>query len=1120
VQSENPPVGTQPVTPGGSITISGSRPGTASILVDGFDVSANGYSRAGITFSADVIQQLTVQQNGLPAEYGRTGGGIINQATRSGGRQYHGALRWRHEDPYFEAATFGLAGIRRDFHQQIFEANLSGPIPKAGKTFFFAAFEPYRAFENQYGRRRVPTPGELGGYFGDATHGYSYDLLNATTLKNAGYAAALQQQLSTHQENINNDYPVNAQGFPDGAKYTNTNSITPIANNDVSAQLAANPLAMYIVQRSPTPTKPGPYTLFDFPDGHYSPDGLNAYTARGVSNTDNRYNIRVDHDFHSGDHLFGRFSYVPVLGTRYAYYGPTELDNIPTDQFVSQDAEIGYTHIVGGSKLNELRISYLRLNRFRGPNAGGLSEDYGAMLGLLPATQGKGFPSINFSGSNNLQNIGLGGADTDGGRSIDINQGVADDFSFVKGRHSIKVGGEYRELQQDRLDNSNTLGGTYTFYSSDTSGPGQNGSALASLYLGVLGGSTSAVQQQGFQPYDYRWNYVAGYIMDDWKIVRNVTLNIGLRYQVETPRTEKYDEQGSFVPNVNGNVTATLNKVTYTTTATGAFCFSGQCGLGRGLWPTNFHSFEPRIGFAWAPKRFMTVRGSYSLIHTPLTGLGGLISPNLVNAASFAGETVGTTLNNGTVLDTITNPAAAIPRVGGYKASGGPLFQFASSTSAPILPNITQSKTVPYVQLYSASFQFQVSRTLVLEASFAGQKGTHLFTQPRDTNIASYGTVIGDIQQHRNLGSYIFVNQNYENQYVTLQQYQRPYTQFYNNSIQTAFDRLGSSNYNAFYFSGNQRMGQNFSVYGSFAWSKTMDNSSSGQLDQSTAIDSYGFEHPQTPYDFTGEYSYSTFDQPVRTTLGYSYLIPTGRGQRFGGNASRLKQLLIGGYRTSGNFSAQSGYPLFLLQGNQGFFVSTCPIGQTCEGQTSATTASTFTLGNQGSSAIQNLSLRPDRIKGLPIINKNWKKDPYGTTTGGGYLLNCASPSVQCPFATSGSLDNPRIGNLARTLGDVRNPRSIYFDASLRKEVQLHGRYSLRLDVDALNVLNHANFFMSGSDAPSRRAVFSSSTNGNYLNGLNGGAATPYQYNGTFGTLSSGATTTGRVIALGANLLF
>ncbi len=1118
VQSENPPVGTQPVTPGGSLSITGGRPGSSSVLVDGFDISLNGYARAGITFSADAIQQLTVQQNGLPAQYGRTSGGIINQATRSGGRDYHGTFRWRHQDPYFESATYGLAGIRRDFHQQIFEALVSGPVPHAGKTFFLGAYEPYRGFENQYGRRRVPTPGELGGFFGDATHGFSYDLLNATTLKTSGYAAAVAEQLRTGQQKLYYEYPLNAQNIPFGVKYASSNLAKVIANNDVSQQIGINPLAKYIIGKTPTPANPGPYVKFDFPDGSYSPDGLNAYTARGVTNTDNRFSGRVDHDFNNGDHLFGRFSYVPVVGSRYAYYGPTELDNIPTDSFVSQNAALQYTHILSGQKVNELRVSYLRVNRFRGPSAG-LDKDYGAALGLLPATQGVGFPSINFSGSNNLQNIGLGGADADGGRSLDVNQGVADDFSFVRGRHAFKIGGEYRELQQDRLDNSNTLGGTYTFYSSDTSGPGTNGSALASLYLGVLGGSNSALQQQGFQPYYYRWNYLAGYIQDDWKALPNLTVNLGLRYQVETPRTEKYNEQGSFVSTITG----TAGTGTSAGAATGAFCFSGSCGLGRGLWPTNFKSFEPRIGFDYSPHPRMTVRGSYALMHTPLSGLSGLIAPNLVQSASFAGQNVGTSLNNGYFLDILSNPAAPIPRIGGSQPAGGPLFTFSSSTSAPTLPLIQQTNAVPYVQLWSFSTQFAVTKSTVMEATYVGQHAVHLFSQPRDTNVASYNTVLADIQQHQNLSGFIYKNGYGLNGFTTLQQQQRPYQQFYNNSIQNAFDRFGDSNYNALYIDGNQRITHGLSVFASFSWSKSMDNSSNGNLDQSIVTDTYGFEHPQTPYNFNGEYSYSTFDQPVRTTAGYSYQLPFGHNKAFGSGTGTFKQLLIGGFSTSGNFSAQSGYPLFLTLGNPGYFVSTCPVGgnsTSCPGYSGTVTSATYTLGNNGSASIQNPSLRPNRIAGLPIINKNWKQDPYGTTTGGGYLLNCASPNVTCPFTVPGSLNNPTTGNLARTLGDVRNPRTIYFDASLRKDIKLYDKYHLRLDVDAINVLNHANFFMSGSDIGSRRNIFSSSVQTNYLNGLNGGAAAPYQYNGTFGTLSSGATTNGRVIGLGAQFSF
>jgi hypothetical protein len=151
VQSEDPSVYTQPTTTGGSLAIGGGRPGSTEQLVDGFDVTMIGYARAGITFSANSINQVTVQSDGLSAQYGRTGGGIINQSTASGTSQYHGIVSYRHYDPFFEAATYGQGGLRQDAHQNIFSGAVGGPLPlpHIKNTFFFASYEPLRAMNWQ-----------------------------------------------------------------------------------------------------------------------------------------------------------------------------------------------------------------------------------------------------------------------------------------------------------------------------------------------------------------------------------------------------------------------------------------------------------------------------------------------------------------------------------------------------------------------------------------------------------------------------------------------------------------------------------------------------------------------------------------------------------------------------------------------------------------------------------------------------------------------------------------------------------------------------------------------------------------------------------------------------------
>src|SRR5579859_55240 len=1057
IQSENPGIFTQPNTPGASLAISGGRPGSASQLVDGFDVTLSGYPRAGVTFSADSIHEVTVQENGLPAQYGRTGGGIINQSTASGTSQYHGSAGWRHKEPFLEANTFGSASPPEQ-HQNLFGGTFGGPIPLPSlkqNTFFFTSVEPLRATDQNLIRRRVATPDELQGNFHN-----SLDLLDQTTLRTQGYAAALA---APRVGGIYYQFNLNAQGFPIGKQLTPSTKYMHVPNDSLAAEVMANPIAQFLNGLQPTLSNPGRFMRFLHPDGSYDSDGNNALTDRAVTNTDNRYNIRVDHDFRDSDHVFVRYTRVPVSGLRYDFFGPTSPANqIATDAITSQNAAINYTHTFGGSRVNELRLSYLRSDRFRGPTTASLNQDYGAMLGLTPAVLGKGFPTFAFG--NGLSSIGSGGNQADGGRSLDVNFGVGDDFSMLLGKHTIKFGGEWRALQLNRLDDSDLYGGQYSFNRNLTNNGSIGGSSLASFDLGLI--STYAIRSA--QPFYYRWKYLGLYVQDDWKVLSKLTLNFGMRYNLETPRKEKNDLQGTVFPGVPG----TLNGLA----TSGAFLFSGHNGLAETLWPTNYHGFEPRVGFSYAPVSFMTVRGAYSLIHTPLSGIGNSVVPDLASTPQSIGGAQGGT-DPAQWVNYITNPVSTSGRVPTTLTSG-PLLSF-SSTGA--LPFVSQSDAVPYVQLWSFSLQFQVGPRTVIETSYSGQHGIHLFSEPVDVNVPPLNTLLADIASHQNFTARNIPNPYYPGTNMILIESLRPYQQFYNNPIMSAYDRTASSHYNAFYARVQHRAAAGLTLLGSFTWSKSLDNASSGSLD-STVTDVYGFAHPQLPYTLNGERSLSTFDTPVHVTGAYTWDLPIGKDRVLNlGNG--LFNQLFGGWKTSGIFSAQSGYPLWVVLGTPGYFVSTA--------------AGSTNIGGNGT-AIQDAFLRPNIVPGQPLINPNWRSDPFGIN-GGGYLNPAA-------FAVPGSVNNPALGDAPRTMGNARNPRTIYYDLSLRKSFSLGERVRLQLRGDAINVLNHANFFL-GSGSTSQHTLTSS------LNAATG----QYNLNTNFGDLQ---VTGGRTIGLGIEITF
>jgi hypothetical protein len=1097
VQSENPGVYTGPVVPGGTLAIGGGRPGSAMQLVDGVDLSMVGYSRVGITFSGDDVQQVTVQSGAVTAKYGRSGGGVINQASKSGGTEYHGKVAWRHQDPFFEATTFGQGVLKytasngttftkpvtQNVHQQMFTGAFGGPVPIPYKhldkrTFFFASFEPLRAGSKVWGRSRVMTPSEINGDFSN-----SYSVLNNSILAASGYAAAAAAArigcpgtaYSPSCTGLDYQFALNAQGFPTGARYNSSTQYVNIPSANLSAQLAQNTFAKFILSQLPVPDANGngtPYLNYIYSDAHYDNDGNNAMAARGVQNTDNRYNVRIDENLGQSDHAFLRFTDVPVKGLRYYFMGPDSvLNNQPTSVVDSLNAVLDYTHVFHSNAVNDVHASFIRMSYEVDPAPSTTTTDFGAKYGLTPSLMGVGMPSMNIDAVNSY---GSATGGNDGGLAINEVFSYGDDLSVVIGRHSLSFGGEARWMQLDRLPNAGIYGGSYSFPAGNTNNGSSGGNATASFILGTFSSMTLSTVQEFY----YRHKYFGAYVMDEWKVLPNLTLNLGLRYHLEIPRTEKYGLQGSFLPSVTGS----LNGVA----ATGAFAFSGTNGLPDTLWPTNYKCLEPRLGFAYALKPSLVISGSGNLMHAPMTGVTNSNIPALTPSSLTIGNANGGT-NSAAWVNYMTNPVA-LPSTGvpGVLKPPTPFFSYGTG----YLPWVSQSNAVPYVVNWSLNLQYQISRASMVQASYVGAESHHQFVPLVDTNILPLSTIVSEVQSGYNFSSAtipatyfptIKVNQNSNN---------LPFPQFYNNTVQTAYVREGSSNYHAFYLSGTQRMMAGLTAMGSFTWSKSMDDGSGATLDGISNSGIFGLSYQQSPFSRVGEYSYSNYDVPTRATLGYNWQVPVGRGKLLNVENGLLNRL-VGGIQTSGMFNAQSGYPFWPTLGTAGyFFTNSVTNGVTKYGGN----GNAITTGNG------HYQLRPNVVPGVPVIQSNWRNDPFNLTGSGGYI-NAAA------FSVPGSVGNPQFGNAPRTMG-ARSPHTIYFNMSGSKDMNLRGdRLKLNVRADAINVFNHTNFFLN----PNSQHNLDSS-----LNSTTG----VYVANSSFGILSSANNNPGRTFALGATLIF
>lgn len=1084
ISTENPGAYTSYVLPGASIGIGGAPPGTGSILVDGSDVTQASYARAGVNLSGRDVQETTVIVTGLSAKYGRTSGGVIVQTSQPGTDEYHGAITYRHTDPYFNAYPLGSSAANA-LHENYYGFYVGGPvwIPKIydghRKTFFYVGVEPAR-MKNQFAFRGIfQTPDELAGHLHN-----SLALLNQSILKTQGYAAALA---APRIGAINYQSTTDANGFPNGP--FNSALIRPVPGDDLSAQLAKNPLAQYVLSLFPTPSNPGPYVKFDSADAASQNDGTNAIYKRGVLNTDNRYSIRIDHQFRNSDQIFARYTVIPVIANRFfAVDADNPLTIVPTDAARSHNIALGYNHIFSNSIVNNFRYSFLRVNQQRLAPPSTQTQDYAAKYGLTPATFGKGFPNLgnlNQNGVSYTMQMGISNAAI----QVDQNFIAGDDVTWTHGRHVFQFGADVRWIQSNQYDLSGSTGGRYSFAGAQTNNGSAGGAPLGTFILGTISGFTNTpVSIPGY----YRWHYYAGYFQDDWRVTSNLTLNLGLRYEVETPRAEKFNNQAYIMLNTPGNLNG------YPTTT--AFCFSNACGLPHAMWPINYHGFEPRVGIAYTPTPRSTIRASYMMSRLPLSGYENIPDPNFnVSSQGVGGQSGGITPNS--TVNYITNPVG--PLTSAYTALNGNRGPILYSTGlAPVY--VAQTSAVPYSQTWSLTIQYQPAANTLVQATYQGLKGTHLIGSFNGTNTPGNGVLntptidrlVTAVQNHENLGysapNQWGITQNNALVSETNLQLLNPYQNFFQQALPEVYPRRGTSEYNGLYISLNQRYGGGLSLLANYAWSKSLDN----VPDTNTGANSGGFGSaaPQNPLQTSNEWAVASFDQPSRLKAGYVYELPLGRGKRFDAHVGILNQL-IGNISTSGILTIGSGFPSYVTLGSTGYFTSFTPSGSNnC----------TATGSNHYCSAValpSSYALRPNIVPGVPLLNKNWKNNAFTPQ-----FTPYFNPAA---FTTPGSPNNPALGNAPRTLAGARSPRETMFDAMVSKGFSIRERYKVNVTGTFSNAFNHPVYY--GANKVLQSTVSTSNATG---------TVTP-NTSASFGQFNASQTAgMSRIIRVGAEFVF
>jgi hypothetical protein len=606
---------------------------------------------------------------------------------------------------------------------------------------------------------------------------------------------------------------------------------------------------------------------------------------------------------------------------------------------------------------------------------------------------------------------------------------------------SWKFGFDASHALQNVLPLFASLGGQYTFSNVQTNSTGAaagtGGSPFASFLLGVVNGTVTLRNAQ--IPYYYRWNSYAGFVQNDWKVRRNLTLNLGVRYNVQMPRTEKYDNQGVYRPDLATSVPLAApltlqDGAVVKSVLVPPFVFSGRGGNSRYMTPTDYMDFEPRFGFAWGPQflqsRHITLRGGYGLSHAPLTGAARLPGPDFGATQGFASAVPSATVNPNYVMRLGENPPLIIPQTpaqvinapaNGVVTTNSLYYQQGVGGYA-----VSANYHTPYIQNWNLTISWQANRSTTVELGYTGLKGTRLFMPHENINPKSSGLL--DAQNAANVNTTNTINDPLgrvnpsTGRVLTVQNGSlgSPYLGF--SSLYVLYDASANSIRHGGYVSMQHRVSRGLSFTANYTWAKSIDDASSSGGDKNVLTAVNGQTDGQVAFGAPRylDRSVSTFDQRhvINSTLIYD--LPFGRGRSLFNGVWKPVDFVVGGWTVSAIERVNSGFPYLpaLADANQ--------------------------IGDLTHTA------RPDMLAGVPLINPLWDR-------------NCPTGNGCQPYVNPAAFMRPALGKLGsapRSLDGVRGPWAQNLDLSLQKSFRLgeSGKRRIQFRADALNLLNHPVF--------------------------------------------------------------
>jgi hypothetical protein len=862
-----------------NLLINGGRANTSEIYTDGTSATtpeANLTLTMGVLPQVDAVEEFKVQTNNLSAEFGRTGGGVLNFIFKSGTNQIHGSMFEFLRNSALDANNFfsNRQGIPlASFRRNQFGGTLGGPvyIPKIvngrDKLFFFFGYEGLRQTTQSTQTLTLPTLLERSGDFSQ-----TYRLVSGVC-----------QPVSIYD-------PYSIQPAAGGGFTRNQFAGNRIPQNQIDP-VAANVMSFY-----PLPNSKGDACT-----------GANNFTGSGSATSSiNQPSIRVDYAPGMKDRVFVRFARSvtrPRNADIYKTLGRPSSTRL--DYWFGDNGTASYTRTISPTLVSEVRFGLARYGYYQ-PSAAGDDFDMKSTLGWQGAagnfinqmTLPQGFPQVAASGYGTLgtgnQPFSYAGA---------TSYHMAGSVTKVNGSHNLKAGAEFRELQAYGPANFNASG-VYTFGPNFTQGPDPNragttsGNAIASLLTGLGTGSVQIVPRLLTSNY-----YAAGFLQDDYHVTKRLTLNLGLRYDVETGRKDRYNHLSWFDFATPSPLASTVPGFS---NLRGGIKFVGANGNPVRQYNTDPNNFGPRFGFAFTLDQKTVLRGGYGIFYQPFAGRSDS------SGAGYTGFSAVTSwvssLDGVTPYNRLSNPypnglTQPLGPAGGLMTGVGDALGATSRDGA-----FDRTARVGYVQQWNFTVQRALPTNLVLQLSYIGNKGTHLtdgagleYDQlpPEDLALGNrlLQSVANPFYGAISTGPLSAAT-------TTVGQLLRPYPQY--TRVWDFRPASASSIYHGFSAQLEKRFSRGLQFLVSYTNGKTIDDSSAETEDSGLAL---AGAH-QNFYNRRADRSVSLQDVSQRFVFSYIWELPFGRGRALGSSWSHLTDAFLGGWQLNGIVTFQSGLPL------------------------------------------------------------------------------------------------------------------------------------------------------------------------------------------------------------------